>query len=116
MYSRHSRSDRRSGDLYQSVYHRRIKERQEAALAVKRALTLEELRERAKEANRHACEQTFIHPSVLLELLEYRDRLDLYLELIDLHQEMALKEPKNHVKRDSMLWAQCGKTRYKRRE
>jgi hypothetical protein len=103
MRHRKPRSARRSNDgLYQSLRHRWIRERQEAALAARRALTLEELQERAEEARRHHCGHTFIHPEVLLELLQVRDRLALVRELVEKHREMAEKGLPNA---NSMLWS-----------
>jgi len=104
MYRRQPRSDRRSNDgLYQSVYHRRIKERQATAEATD--LTLEELLERAKEACRHNCTHTFISPEALLELLHVRDRLALVRELVQKHREMTEQGLANA---NPMLWANLG--------
>jgi hypothetical protein len=103
MYRRQPRSDRRSSDgLYQSVRHRWIKERRAAAEATRRDLTLEELQERAREARRHDCSQTFIHPEALLELLRVRDRLALVRELVQKHREMVEQGLPNA---NAMLWA-----------
>lgn len=103
MYTRRARSGRRSDDdgLYQAERHRWLKDRAKGARAARRRLTLEELQKRAEEARRHDCEHTHVHPEVLLELLQIRDRMALVIELVAKHREMAEKGLPNG---DSMLW------------
>jgi hypothetical protein len=98
---RHKNRGRRDDDLYQAQRHRWIMDRRRAAQAARRRLTLEELQERARSARRHDCEQTFIHPEVLLELLQVRDRFALVRELVAKHREMVEKGLPNG---DAMLW------------
>jgi len=108
MYRRQPRSDRRSNDgLYQAENHRKIMARRAEQRARRRpCLTSEELEQRAIEANRHDSDYVHLFPDTLLDLLHIQRRLALIEEILELHWEMAQRDPEAHEKRDSMLWAQ----------
>jgi len=108
MYRRRPRSGRRSDGLYQARLHQRIQERIEEAETSRKPLTYAELSARAEEARVHGCDHTFIHPEMLLHLLELRERYLKLRSLVEDHWGQAQKDQEaGHDDRDLYLWTQA---------
>ncbi len=106
MYRRKHRG--RSDGLYQARLHQRIDQRIAEAKQQREPLSYEELLQRAYEARNFNCEHTFLHPDIMLHLLELRGRYLKLRGLIEGHWATAQEEQKSgYSDRDLFLWTQA---------
>lgn len=107
MSSRKNRGRRNDG-LYQARLHQRIDRQIEDRKAAKEPLSYEDLLQRAHEARKFNCEHTFLHPDIMLHLLELRGRYLKLRGLIEGHWAAAEKEQgSGYSDRDLFLWTQA---------
>ena len=107
MSSRKHRS-RHSDGLYKARLHQRIERQIEDRKAAKEPLSYEKLGERAREARKFNCEHTFVHPEIMLHLLELRERYLRQRDLIEGHWAAAQeKQSDGYSDHDLFLWSQA---------
>ena len=106
--SRQKRRGRRSDGLYQARLHQRIQRQIEDRQEAREPLSFEKLFERAWEAKNFKCDHTFLHPDIMLHLLELRGRYLKLRGLIEGHWATAQEEQKSgYSDRDLFLWTQA---------